>query len=189
MDDQSIFGRYDRTSYIHSICKDLSNCPTLCNDNTADTCCCHLNQPVFPFTIGYEWYRPKIKIKTYIRIGEECPICLEPIHHKINAFLTFCGHAFHKKCIATSYTTRRMEFDDFTFRCPLCRTEGVYDSFQRYKHENSLDILEDFWITKEYNIPEICGRIDLCTGKNHYLGMKSSCKRCQCYHKSGWNIS
>ena len=40
-----------------------------------------------------------LQVKHYIKIGEECPICYDAIHHRNEAFLTDCGHSFHYHCI------------------------------------------------------------------------------------------
>lgn len=36
-----------------------------------------------------------MKIKHYIKIGDECPICMDEIWTIRDAFLTECGHGFH----------------------------------------------------------------------------------------------
>jgi hypothetical protein len=71
-----------------------------------------------------------------------------------------------------------------TIRCPMCRaTLGYPEMFERYiysfERNNSLDRLEDFWLCKEFRMPEFCS-----SGK-HYLGMKNNCYRCLDYRING----
>jgi hypothetical protein len=43
------------------------------------------------------------------------------------------------------------------------------------------DNLENFWLTKDFIIPEYCDNIK----NSHYLGMKKNCKKCKDYCKNG----
>lgn len=54
-----------------------------------------------------------LKIKHYIKIGEECVICKNEIWSSKNAILTECGHCYHYLCIK-KYAKNK---------CPLCKQE------------------------------------------------------------------
>ena len=157
--------------------------------------------PLIPKSIGNIDVPCSIKRRCYIKPGEECPICIESILTKTNAFLTCCGHAFHKSCIFKCVEKKWEEKYPGTFYCPVCRTYlgcDVHDMNERYvipsinddfegensfKGENSfegvkklnyLDILENFWLTKDLSLALPCrNRYD------HYVGMKKDCYRCK----------
>ena len=122
-----------------------------------------------------------LKIKHYIKIGEECPICCEPIFHKQNSFLTSCGHVFHYSCIYNYYYSICLE-TEAEIRCPMCRGDmgefdGLKDKYQT-DNENGLDKLECFWDTLEYKIPDFC-----YPSFNHFSGFNKYCKKCIAYRK------
>lgn len=135
--------------------------------------------PVFPETIGNPFIKCSFKRKVYIRPGEECSICYDKIMTKTNAWLTPCGHSFHKKCLFMSYEIKRQINPYCSLKCPLCRTNLGLDIKElgyryRYVFSNQLDNLENFWIRKDF----IC--CDICPAKNfHYIGMKKDCKYCK----------
>jgi hypothetical protein len=137
---------------------------------------------ILPITIGEQDIACRLNVKTYIKIGDECSVCLDPIFHKTDAYLTGCGHSFHKKCLCKVFKAK-WEVKPFSaLKCPLCRAGlGCPDLFVRYNYEskNQLDRLENFWITKDCLIPDLCDR-----GK-HYLGMKNNCQMCTQYRKTG----
>jgi len=121
--------------------------------------------------------------KFYIRPGQECPICLEPIFTKSTAFLTPCGHGFHKKCIHQGFQTMWLT-KQAGIRCPLCRHYHVGDyNLDKYciwsRKVNEIDKLENFWFSKDLQLGYPCV-ID-----NHYLGMKKNCHYCRKYQKTG----
>lgn len=120
LDDHSVFWEFERNSFVYSDCF-AERTPNKCAVIGTE-CFCHMDQIVFPITVGFRWKRPVIGVKTYIKVGDECPICLDPILAKTNAYLTCCGHAFHKRCILTAYHTQIFEWNIFSFRCPICRT-------------------------------------------------------------------
>lgn len=98
-----------------------------------------------------------LKIKHYIQLGEECPICYEGIWTRKNAFLTDCGHSFHLSCII-DYDFKN-SFAKLGVFCPICRSDmGVYNNLKdRYKSsKNGLDILEDFETNLKYKLPNLC---------------------------------
>lgn len=152
---------------------------------------------LLPFTIGDHRIPCSVKRKCYVRPGEECPICFEAIQTKRSAYITACGHAYHKICLrkymeskwlSTKYTSNA--------RCPLCRSLLGHPEFvQRYcasyfgyneeeeVEENmstGLDKLDDFWISYECKIPSFCSH-----GYDHYLGMDKHCFLCLRYREKG----
>jgi hypothetical protein len=137
---------------------------------------------VLPIMIGEQDTKCRLGVRTYIKVGEECSVCLEPMYHKTDAFLTGCGHAFHKKCLSSVFKAKWEVKPLSTLKCPLCRCGlGCPELFVRYSYEseNPLDKLENFWITKD------CLNPDLCLKGNHYLGMKKSCQTCLHYRATG----
>lgn len=143
-----------------------------------------VSYPVLPFKIGNDEGEPKLNIKMYVKPFEKCPICYEQIIKKSDAYLSVCGHAFHKKCIFKAYEVKQLMKPMSNFRCPMCRTslgtdmEEINERYDLYDDYNELDNLESFWIKKDFTMPLIC--------KNkHYLGMNSNCVKCQKYRNDG----
>lgn len=142
------------------------------------------NNLLIPLKIGNDDGRPSLKIKRYIKQFEECPICYDPISHKSNAYLSECGHAFHKSCIYNAYESKQLTKLYSAFRCPMCRSMiggDVYNFPQKYncidvKCINYLDELENFEIMRRYAMPSICIY-------GHYLGMKLDCNNCELYRQ------
>jgi hypothetical protein len=150
---------------------------------------------LIPLKIGNNEGTPKLNIKMYINpFKEECPICYEKIIRKSDAYLTECGHSFHKICILKSYEAKQLIKPNSMFRCPYCRssvgpdvenfgerynifyTENYMTLSNKFKI-NHLDNLENFWMRNDYIIPLIC--------KNkHYLGMNNNCNICR-LHRQG----
>jgi hypothetical protein len=187
---EDVFYLYERNSRYYHDCN-LKNAIEECSDCWNNECFCHLKQDVMPLTIGDQFAPCHLKIKCYIKPGEECPICYEQILTKTTAFITNCGHAFHKKCIFKCMETKWLSKAYLSsVRCPLCRCSlGHPDLEQRYrssyfsynfKNDNELDKLEDFWLTKDYKLPTFCSN-----GYNHYLGIKHGCGICKSYRKKG----
>ena len=134
--------------------------------------------------IGTVTIRPKtvfenLQIKHYIRIGEECPVCYEPIHHKNDAYLTNCGHAFHYKCII-EYEYHNMKQGNYLgMNCPMCRQDmGYYPELKNkfFNKCNNLDRLEDFNNNIKINNPVMCL---IC---NRAYGCNPKCHICNCFH-------
>jgi len=187
---EDVFYLYERNSRYYHDCN-LKNSIEECPDCWSNECYCRLKQDVIPLVIGNQYVPCAYKIKCYIKPGEECPICYEEIMTKSTAFITNCGHSFHKKCLfkcieskwlSSSYTS--------TARCPICRCSLGHPEFiQRYrssyfsynyKDDNGLDKLEDFWISKDYTLPSFCSnRYD------HYLGTDKVCFMCESYREKG----
>jgi hypothetical protein len=156
-------------------------------DNDSDIC--DYEQIVFPYSIGNIWASYSFNRKCYIRCGEECSICLEPIIRKIDAYLTACGHPFHKKCIFKAMETKWYSNCRCCFSCPYCRSKlGLTVCYlnQRYNPLHSsytyLDRLEDFWLRKEYFVCEPC--ILSNEDNQHFSGMDSGCIECLLYRKN-----
>jgi len=159
------------------------------NSLNDDNCfrCSYNTLPVLPNTIGNTEVPCNIKRKCYIKPGEECAICMEQIVTKTSAYLTSCGHSFHKSCIFKCMETKWNSKYGSNFKCPLCRTNlgmdihNMGDKYDMYNESiNNLDILENFWMKKEFYIPLTCQ-----AKYDHYLGMKKDCKRCQRFISEG----
>lgn len=191
---EDVFYLYERNSRYYYNCKlDVNNGND--NDNNKQKCCgecyCINKQEVRPFTIGDQDACCELKIKCYIKYGEICPICREEIITKNSAFITNCGHAYHKKCLFKYIQIKWLTSKQTSVaRCPMCRTSLGYPEFiQRYKSsyftvnykdDNKLDKLEDFWISNELILPCFCSN-----GYDHYLGMKKECYLCKTYIEKG----
>ena len=189
--EDDVFWLYERNSHEYSICEGIkagepcqSEHREYDNINYGKECFCHLDSVVYSINIGYRWTPCRMKTKSYIRIGEECPICIEPILYKSNANLTSCGHSFHRKCIQRMIGLNRLR-NIWDFICPLCRTNtGEYDDLFRYnsRTRNGLDRLEEFWMNKEHKSCRVC---DFSSLHNHYLGFNKNCKECLSYREFG----
>jgi hypothetical protein len=173
---EDVFYLYERNSLIY---KNKSN-----DDE-------NYKQVILPYTIGDQDTPCKLKIKCYIRPGEECPICIDKIQTKSSAFLTNCGHSFHKECLFNSIKSK-WSTSGYTSvaRCPMCRCSlGHPDFIQRYKasyftepyrDDNEIDKLEDFWLSKDYKLPFYCSN-----SYDHYLGCERTCFSCKEYREKG----
>lgn len=148
---EDVFSINERNSLCYTKCKDKTKCNTLWQNE----CYCYLEQPVIPICIGFHGAKNKCNInrKMYISHKDECSICFENISLKNNAYLTSCGHCFHKSCFF-EYINAKFNNDYYShINCPCCRTNiGVDDDmFNRYRvNSNFLDQLENFWLCKDY---------------------------------------
>lgn len=187
---EDVFYLFERNSRVYHDCK-FKNKLNECENNFLNECCCHLKQYVKPFTIGDQCSPCNLKIKCYIKPGEECPICYEPIMTKHSAFITNCGHHYHKKCIHKYMETKWLSSGYISVaRCPMCRCSlGHTEIMERYRSSyfdtydndtNGLDRLEDFWITKDCRLPFFCGN-----GYDHYLGNNNICAACKAFRENG----
>jgi hypothetical protein len=111
-----------------------------------------------------------LKTKCYIKFGEECSICYEPIYSKPNAFLTDCGHCFHKTCMSKWLISTFLEGS-----CPICRQDVGFFEFERYVSKKGLDGLEEFELNKNIRLPEYCCNDD---DKLHIMGIDKNCPNC-----------
>lgn len=139
--------------------------------------------PVRPYTIGNQFVKCSLDRKIYIKPGEACPICFDNIEIKKNAYLTICGHSFHKKCIFDYYEHKRLDNPYSQLRCPLCRFNNGHDlkSLEYRYHINVIkpnycDDLENFWLNKDYKLLQICSK-----NKKHFIGMNKNCQNCKKY--------
>ena len=153
--------------------------PDICQSN----CNCHYNQLVLPESIGNNDFTRKINNKMYVWSQETCIICMDKINLKSNAYLTDCGHCYHKKCLTNYFHHIRMNTSK-NMKCPMCRCNlGSPILNERYnlyhKDMNSLDTLEDF----NMEMLHICK--SSTRENNHYLGMDSNCSKCIYYRKYG----
>lgn len=187
---EDVFYLYERNSRYYHDCSKNDNLE-MCSDCSSDRCYCYLKQNVFPFTIGDQHVRCNIKVRCYIRPGDECPICYEAILTKSTAFITCCGHHYHKKCLFKCMESNWLSTKYISpARCPMCRCFMGHPEFiQRYRssyfnmnyeNDNQMDKLEDFWISYEYKLPLFCSH-----GYDHYLGMNKNCYCCKVYREKG----
>lgn len=185
---EDIFYLYERNSRYYYDCKFKESEEDKCDSE----CYCYCEQKVIPFTIGDQDTPCKLNIRCYIKPGQECPICYDPIMTKQSAFITNCGHSYHKKClfkcIESKWSTTKYISPA---RCPICRCSLGHPDFIRryrsnyfdlnYKDDNELDKLEDFWISSDFVLPSFCSN-----GYDHYLGCDKLCFMCRSYRKNGF---
>lgn len=121
-----------------------------------------------------------LKVKHYIKIGEECPICYDSINTRKDSYLTECGHAFHYSCII-KYDYNLIK--NYNISCPICRQYmGNYiDIKDKYINSiNELDKLEDFENNLKIKLPKICFDFHKFKYKNHLHRMKyNNCFYCR----------
>lgn len=191
LDDMNIWGLYDRNSRYYYTCKDISKCPTKEDTNE---CLCHHKQIVVPQDIGEWWVHNKNNWnrRIYIQIGSKCSICLSSINKKSDAWITNCGHSFHRSCLMESYRIYENNTNIIHYTncmpCPICRADLPtcccgFD-FSRYqkvygKRRNELDNLENF-----YAFFDIANPIECYKCKKN-IGMNNACKSCTDYQKNG----
>jgi len=175
---------YERNSNYYYNCLHQGK---ICTTKFNNECYCYESQIVKPYTIGEQQTKCNIKRKTYIKIGDECPICIEPINTKKSAFLTSCGHAFHKKCIFNAFETKWKNKWGSQFYCPMCRCRlGQIDIDNRYNCKSIedkyhyMDNLENFWNNKDYIYCNPCMK-----NYKHDEGMGINCDTCLNYRKNG----
>ena len=204
---EDVFCLYERNKSVYDNCKLAGKiCPDA--EHGMECYCFISSTPVLPITIGDQQVRCDFKRKVYIKQGEECSICLDQIYQKNNAYLTSCGHSFHKLCLFKAFETKVV--DRHTFNCPICRARLGYpefycrytNTFKRFdsdfdtefdnefnnefykKTHYNFDILEDFWLGKDFTTLHICNRSNGNSNK-HALGMKNGCDRCLEYRLNG----
>ena len=182
---------YERNSRIYHDCK-LKKCLESCESAWNEECYCCYKQTVFPYTIGDQTLPCSMKVRCYIRPGDECPVCLEKIYTQKTAYITGCGHAFHKSCLFNIMKTKWMSTSYAkTVRCPMCRKSlGRPDMAQRYcsnylssnnhRDSNGLDKLEDYWLSNDLQMPYFCS-----DGYDHFLGLGKNCYICDEYREKG----
>jgi len=186
---EDVFSLYERNAAsVYHDCAQLNKLET-CPIKWEGKCLCQFKVPVFPKTIGNPEIPCNIKRRCYVKPGHECPVCFEPILTKTTAYLTCCGHAFHKKCIFEMVESKWLQLYPCTIHCPLCRTylgSEIYEMTKRYnifdqdKPMNYLDRLEEFWIGKDFELVVPCSN-----GFDHAAGMKKGCSQCKKYIQTG----
>jgi hypothetical protein len=121
-----------------------------------------------------------LKVKHYIKIGDECPICYETINTNKDSYLTDCGHSFHYSCII-NYDYNSIK--NHNISCPICRQYmGNYiDIKDKYSNSNNeLDKLEDFENNMKIKLPNICFNFHKFKYNNHYHRMNyNNCFYCK----------
>lgn len=186
---EDIFWAYETNRILtFNMCSNIGTCPMLLNN----TCACALTRPVIPHTIGSSLYSPPSltnlkKVKSYIVPGELCTICLDPILVKSSAYITICGHGFHKNCIIRAYESKVTRSDSSDFDCPLCRcylgcdVEFIGDRYNTRR--GTLDYLENFWWKFDTMMPALCDKTTSAT--HHPIGMDKTCQSCLKYRATG----
>ena len=123
-----------------------------------------------------------LKIKHYIKIGDECPICYESINTRKDSYLTECGHSFHYSCII-NYDYSLINNNNYNISCPLCRQYmGNYiDIKDKYSNsEKELDKLEDFENNIKIKLPKICFNFHKFKYNKHFHRMNyNNCFYCK----------
>jgi hypothetical protein len=180
---EDVYCVYERNSTYYFDCiqqGNIDNCPY----KMFNMCHCYSKQVVFPLTIGNCDVPCELYRKCYIKPGEECPICFDPILQKSNAYITCCGHSFHKSCIFKAMEAKWKDNYAGKFCCPICRTSLGMDLHElniRYTSRiNHLDDLENVSNSSNYILSELCSH-----GWNHYAGFNKNCKACLIYRNTG----
>ncbi len=208
-----IFYVHERNRLFYYDCnkqKNIDKCPS---KKLLGKCICTQNCPVNPNVICEEYdiclkcnpHSHNISKKMYIKMGEECPICFEGIYFRKNAFLTPCGHVFHKTCLHNSHISNlisKIKICEESLACPICRfnipTEHFYNPIKYFIYKkrieeidttNNAEIIKNinFVITLdnllenlEYNYPALC---IFSNNKRHFLGMNKNCAVCLKFHE------
>jgi hypothetical protein len=185
MTTEDVFALYERNKSLYDTCK-----PKCYDKDIFGHCGCYLDTPVIPLIIGDQSRKCSLQTRIYIKANDQCSICLESIELKSNAYLTPCGHGFHKNCLFKLYEHKRyLQNSSYYngFVCPLCRshipTPYFYCRYPQwnYTKKNYLDLIEEFWLSKDYCMPLICYKAE----KPHSLGMQKTCKYCVEYRLFG----
>jgi hypothetical protein len=183
---EDVFYLYERNSKYYFDCSQQNKLEE-CQNSYCNECYCFTHQIVQPITIGNQFCISNFNRKCYVKPGEECPICYEAILTKSSAYLTYCGHSFHKSCIFKAMETKWRQKYAGNFHCPICRSSlgtDLQDLNIRYKPGlNFLDDLENFWFSNNYILLQTCRN-----GWNHDVGVKSNCDACLKYRKYGNNM-
>lgn len=150
------------------------------------------NKPYFEYKCKKIPIEETLKTKHYIRIGDECCICYDPMYFKSNTVLTNCGHGFHYKCLLNYFYKN---YNNYSI-CPLCRQkvgniDGIKERYYFNFSNNYIDILDDFYNIIESKIPKKCipfyknidGHLPL-----HDIGMNNRCFSCFNYRKNGYGF-
>ena len=162
----------------------FNKCELPCN-----ICICNDNNITIPKNIGRNDVTCSINKKCYINpLNDKCPICFDLINKKNNAFLTDCGHTYHKSCLSQYLTINRLHNPSKHLDCPICRCKLGLPDFDEYiyninhKNCNFIDIIENFWMTNNIE-GHICSNINI---KGHYLGTNNNCLIFLLYKNKGF---
>ena len=125
--------------------------------------------------------------KSYIKINDKCMICISSVSSINNAYLTECGHTFHKSCLSNYFHFLKFKKPHkLILNCPLCRSnlgspELIFTPFYNcFSNINYLDLLENI---SSQNFNEL---IHICSSQrhySHYLGCLSNCEICRNYRE------
>ncbi len=132
--EDDVFWLYERNANFYRCCKTNGNTMANCRTVWNNECYCYESEEIQPRTIGDQTLPCRFHVKTYIPIGEMCPICLDGIYIKNNAYLTGCGHAFHKSCIRSVLET----FPHKNLMCPFCRANLGRPYREVYHNDNNI---------------------------------------------------
>lgn len=183
---EDIFWVYEPERFVkYQQCANMADCPN--NFNGCCDCYENSNSNIIPLRIGMGQHKPHLNVKTYIRPNQECPICLDPITHRPTAYLSVCGHGFHKECISKTYVANTRQKCMSQLKCPICRhTLGNDIEYitERYTSDlGTIDSVENFWNIYPHNIPTICRKMH--NNQYHTLGCNNTCSRCLDYRNTG----
>jgi hypothetical protein len=176
---EDVFCINERNRNIYIKCTTKTSCKL--------NCTCYYNQLVIPNAIGRNDFNRKLSNKMYICPNEDiCTICMDNINTKSDAYLSDCGHPFHKKCFS-NYFQHIQIIGNTNLKCPMCRTNlgapCFYEKYNMYNFDaNALDMLE--------NANELCiDMLHICSDENaltkHYLGTNKTCVKCKIYQDKG----
>jgi hypothetical protein len=124
----------------------------------------------------------------YMKWGETCVICFDPITNQNNAYLTECKHAMHKTCITSLWNNTC--FSALGFKCPICRASiakciWLQPRYMlepwRFPYRKKPRCNLDFESQRELFNEEIitCKGCQCTKGCYGYVGSNLTCKACQ----------
>lgn len=124
---------------------------------------------------------------SYMKWGQVCVICFDPIVNQQNAYLTECNHAMHKACITSLWNSTN--FSSMEFKCPLCRVgltkcTWLHPRYAlepwRIPHRKKPRCNVDFESQRHLFNEDIikCKGCPCTTGCQGYVGRNPECKAC-----------
>lgn len=124
--------------------------------------------------------------KTYVKYDDKCSICVDCIGPAHKAFITECGHIFHRTCLSEYFHFLKLNKHKLCLICPICRANlGSPEFFGlRYYSDLStdykgLDLLENYSNPNNFNdMVHICNSNHI---RPHYLGINTNCMKCKLY--------
>jgi len=179
---EDVLWSFERNSSVYDKCTNEA----MCTNNVCGECYCTSTSPILPETIcDIDAAVCDITIKAYVCPGEQCSICMDAIYTRKRAYLSPCGHSFHKTCIYKAYEYKWRHKWCSQFKCPMCRRNiNLIDLGERYSSANKLDQLENFWILgSDLQMPQYCSSIT--DAEPHIKGMRGDCKACINYRVNG----